>query len=70
MVDPTTMGYYLNSVDLKFDSNKEIIAQPENRRIYNHTWIKTFKSKSFSYFIYFDVRLPHSIFISYAPFKV
>ena len=43
MVDPTTMGYYLKSVDLKFDSNKEIIAQPENRRIYNHTWIKTFK---------------------------
>ena len=43
MVDPTTMGYYLNSVDLKYDSNKEIIAQPENRRIYNHTWIKTFK---------------------------
>ena len=43
MVDPTTMGYYLNAVDLKYDSNKEIIAQPENRRIYNHTWIKTFK---------------------------
>ena len=37
MVDPTTMGYYLNAVDLKYDSNKEIIAQPENRRIYNHT---------------------------------
>ena len=43
MVDPTTMGYYLNAVDLKYDSNKEIITQPENRRIYNHTWIKTFK---------------------------
>ncbi len=43
MVDPTTMGYYLNAVDLKYDSNKEIIAQPENRRIYNHTWFKTFK---------------------------
>tara|TARA_B100001287_G_scaffold7346_1_gene5674 strand:- start:665 stop:1921 length:1257 start_codon:yes stop_codon:yes gene_type:complete len=43
MVDPTTFGYYLNAVDLKYDSNKEIIAQPENRRIYNHTWIKTFK---------------------------
>ena len=23
MVDPTTMGYYLNAVDLKFDSNKD-----------------------------------------------
>jgi len=43
MVDPTTMGYYLNAVDLKFDSNKEIIQQPENRRIYNHIWFKTFK---------------------------
>ena len=43
MVDPTTLGYYLNAVDLKYDSNKKIIAQPENRRIYNHTWLKTFK---------------------------
>ena len=43
MVDPTTFGYYLNSVDLKYDSNKKVIAQPENRRIYMHTWIKTFK---------------------------
>ena len=43
MVDPTTFGYYLNAVDLKYDSNKKIIAQPENRRIYMHTWIKTFK---------------------------
>jgi len=43
MVDPTTMGYYLNAVDLKFDSNKDIIQQPENRRIYNHIWFKTFK---------------------------
>jgi len=43
MVDPVTMGYYLNAVDLRYDLNKEIIQQPENRRIYNHTWLKTFK---------------------------
>ena len=43
MVDPTTMGYYLNAVDLKYDSNKNIVQQKENRRIYNKTWIKTFK---------------------------
>lgn len=43
MVDPTTMGYYLNAVDLKYDSSKNIVQQKENRRIYNKTWIKTFK---------------------------
>ncbi len=43
MVDPYTAGYYLNAVDLKYDANREIVQQPEKRRIYNHTWIKTFK---------------------------
>ena len=43
MVDPMTFGYFLNAVDLKYDSNKEIIRQPENRRIYNYTWYKTVK---------------------------
>ncbi|HBR87626.1 MAG TPA: polyamine ABC transporter substrate-binding protein, partial [Candidatus Marinimicrobia bacterium] len=43
MVDPYTFGYFLNAVDLKYDSNKEIIRQPEKRRIYNYTWYKTVK---------------------------
>ena len=43
MVDPYTAGYYLNAVDLKYDANRKIVQQPEKRRIYNHTWIKTFK---------------------------
>ncbi len=43
MVDPITFGYYLNAVDLKYDSNKKIVQQPEKRRIYNYTWYKTVK---------------------------
>jgi len=43
MVDATTAGYYLNAVDLKYNVDKEVVWQKENRRIYNHTWIKTFK---------------------------
>jgi putative spermidine/putrescine transport system permease protein len=43
MVDPITFGYYLNAVDLKYDSNKKIVQQPEKRRIYNYTWYKTIK---------------------------
>ena len=35
MVDPITFGYYLNAVDLKYDSNKNVVRQPEKRRIYN-----------------------------------
>ena len=43
MVDPITFGYYLNAVDLKYDSSKKIVRQPEKRRIYNYTWYKTIK---------------------------
>jgi len=43
MVDPVTMGYYLNAVDLTYDSNKKIIRQPEKRRVYNSTWWLTFE---------------------------
>ena len=43
MVDATTAGYYLNAVDLKYNVDKEVVWQKENRRIYNHTWVKTFK---------------------------
>ena len=43
MVYPYTAGYYLNAVDLKYDSERKIVQQPKKRRIYNHTWIKTFK---------------------------
>ncbi len=43
MVDATTAGYYLNAVDLKYNVDKDIVRQKENRRIYNHTWYKTFK---------------------------
>ena len=43
MVDATTAGYYLNADDLKYNVDKEVVRQKENRRIYNHTWFKTFK---------------------------
>ncbi len=43
MVDPYTFGYFLNAVDLKYDAKRKIVQQPKKRRIYNHTWIKTFK---------------------------
>ncbi len=43
MVDPKTYEYYLNSFDKKYDSEKNIIDQPKERRIYVKTWIKTFK---------------------------
>ena len=43
MVDPITYGYYLNAVDLTYDSNKNIIRQPEKRRIYMSTWWLTFE---------------------------
>lgn len=41
MKDPLTLGYYLNAVDLRYDHKKDVIAQPENRRIYKTLWGRT-----------------------------
>ncbi|MDA9663428.1 ABC transporter permease [Candidatus Pelagibacter sp.] len=43
MIDVNTMGYYLNALDKRYDYDKNVISQPDNRKIYNKTWIKTFK---------------------------
>ena len=43
MIDVNTMGYYLNAIDKRYDYDKNVISQPDNRKIYNKTWIKTFK---------------------------
>lgn len=69
MVDPTTMGYYLNAVDLKFDSNKDIIQQPENRRIYNHIWFKTFKVSFLVMFFCLILGYPISYLLATLPLK-
>ena len=36
-----TSGYYLNAVDRKFDANKNVVMQPENRRVYVTFWGRT-----------------------------
>ncbi|MDH3388107.1 MAG: ABC transporter permease, partial [Gammaproteobacteria bacterium] len=41
MKDKVTFGYYLNSVDLDYDFNKNIIQQDEDRRVYNLLWWRT-----------------------------
>jgi len=69
MVDPTTVGYYLNAVDLKFDSNKEIIQQPENRRIYNHIWYKTFKVSVLVMFFCLILGYPISYLLATLPLR-
>jgi len=69
MVDPTTAGYYLNAVDLKYNVDKEIIQQPENRRIYNHTWIKTFKVSVLVMFFCLILGYPIAYLLSTLPLK-
>ena len=41
MKDPYTLGYYLNALDHRYDSNKHIVAQPETRQIYVTLWWRT-----------------------------
>jgi len=69
MVDPTTAGYYLNAVDLKYNVDKEIVRQKENRRIYNHTWIKTFKVSLLVMFFCLILGYPISYLLSTLPLK-
>jgi putative spermidine/putrescine transport system permease protein len=69
MVDATTAGYYLNAVDLKYNVDKEIIRQEENRRIYNHTWIKTFKVSVLVMFFCLILGYPIAYLLSTLPLK-
>jgi len=69
MVDPTTAGYFLNAVDLKYDVNKEVVRQKENRRIYNHTWFKTFKVSVLVMFFCLMLGYPISYLLSTLPLK-
>jgi putative spermidine/putrescine transport system permease protein len=69
MVDPTTAGYFLNAVDLKYDVNKEVVRQKENRRIYNHTWFKTFKVSVLVMFFCLILGYPISYLLATLPLK-
>ena len=41
MKDPVTLGYYLNSVDLRYDENKNVVRVEEKRRVYQLLWWRT-----------------------------
>ncbi len=69
MVDPTTYEYYLNSFDKKYDSEKNIIDQPEERRIYTKTWIKTFKVSILVTFFCLMLGYPISYLLATLPLK-
>mgnify|MGYP003320378643 FL=1 len=69
MVDPVTAGYYLNAVDLKYNVDKEIVRQKENRRIYNKTWIKTFKVSVLVMFFCLILGYPIAYLLSTLPLK-
>jgi len=40
--DPYTLSYYLAAVDMKFDSNGDIVEQPEYLQIYQQLFVRTF----------------------------
>ncbi len=69
MVDATTAGYYLNAVDLKYNVDKEVVRQKENRRIYNHTWFKTFKVSVLVMIFCLMLGYPISYLLSTLPLK-
>ena len=42
MIDPYTLGYYLNAIDYRYDADKNIIHQPEKRSVYVLLWWESF----------------------------
>ncbi len=40
--DPVTASYFLSAVDMRFDAKGDVIAQPEDRRIYKYLFWRTF----------------------------
>ena len=43
MLSESTPIYYWNAIDRTYDQDANIVRQPEERRMYVRTWIKTFK---------------------------
>tara|TARA_B100000686_G_scaffold336430_1_gene406296 strand:+ start:985 stop:2265 length:1281 start_codon:yes stop_codon:yes gene_type:complete len=43
MIDERTAVYYWNAIDRTYDYDLNVIMQPEDRRLYVSTWIKTLK---------------------------
>lgn len=41
MKDKLTAGYYWNAIDRRYDAEKNVIQQPENRRVYVMFWQRT-----------------------------
>ena len=41
MKDKRTLGYFLNSVDRRYDHEKNVISVDENRKVYNLLWYRT-----------------------------
>lgn len=42
MKDEYTLGYYWNAIDRRYDANKNVVQQPEERRVYVKLWWRTF----------------------------
>jgi len=40
--DPVTASYFLSALDSKFDAKGDVVAQPEERRIYKFLFLRTF----------------------------
>ena len=69
MVDPKTYEYYFNAIDKKYDSEKNVIDQPENRQIYVKTWIKTFKVSILVTFFCLMLGYPIAYLLATLPLK-
>ena len=57
------------AIDKKYDSEKNVIDQPENRQIYVKTWIKTFKVSVLVTFFCLMLGYPIAYLLATLPLK-
>jgi putative spermidine/putrescine transport system permease protein len=69
MLNESTSIYYWNAIDRTFDQDANIVMQPEERRMYVRTWIKTFKVRVYVTFFCLVLGFPVAHLLANLPLR-
>jgi len=70
MLSESTPIYYWNAIDRTYDENANIVQQPEERRMYVRTWIKTFKVSVYVTFFCLVLGFPVAHLLANLPLRL
>ena len=70
MLSESTPIYYWNAIDRTYDQDANIVRQPEERRMYVRTWIKTFKVSVYVTFFCLVLGFPVAHLLANLPLRL